>query len=243
MISQPLKVFVIGASGSLGRALAEEEAARGSSLVLIASDLRDLGPIQSDLILRFNVVVDVVAIDFRETQASERVQVDGDRYYFPIGATYESDHLGGSSGKTIESAFQTNLFGVAGVISHILSKPRKKRVDLIGFGSIAETRGRSNQVFYSAAKRALTCLFESLYHGSEKQNIRPYLVQVGYMKSQLSFGKKMLFPPADPKDIAKSVLNFLDKRNAGIIYLPWYWSWICRILKWVPWAFYKKLNF
>lgn len=239
---QALKVFVIGASGSLGRAIAEQEAARGSSLVLIATDLRDLVPMKLDLELRFAVGVDVFAIDFSTSGASGTVGQDGDRYYFPIGATMDSDSPATKS-KNIEQIFQINFLSIAGVVGNLLSCPRKKKVDIIGFGSIAETRGRSTNVYYSASKRGLTSLFESLWHAARTENIRPFLFQIGYMKSQLSFGKKMLFPASESRAIAASVLKILDSKDAGIFYLPRYWLLVCFILKRVPWIIYQKLNF
>lgn len=239
---KPLKVFVIGASGSLGRSLAEEEAARGSELVLIASDCRDLLPIQSDLFLKYKTNVEIVSVDFRESGALTKIELNGDRYYFPIGATMELDLLGMASEK-IEMMIRVNFLSVAGVIGNLLSEPRTRRVDIIGFGSIAETRGRSSNVYYSAAKRALTCLFESLLHGAGRENVCPYLFQVGYMKSQLSYGKKMLFPAADSKDVAKAVSRFISNNEDGIVYLPWYWFWICTLVRQLPWVIYRKLNF
>ncbi|MBK7962088.1 MAG: SDR family NAD(P)-dependent oxidoreductase [Bdellovibrionales bacterium] len=243
MVSQEsLRVFVVGASGSLGRCLAEEEAARGSNLVLVASDLRDLLPIQADLILKYKAKVEIVSVDFRESRASSKIELNGDRYYFPVGATMELDLLGTTSEK-IERMMRVNFLSVASIIGNILSEPRQRRVDIIGFGSIAETRGRANNVYYSAAKRALTSLFESLRHGAKKENLRPYLFHVGYMRSQLSYGKKMLFPAVASKDVAKAVLHFINTKEAGIVYLPRYWYWICIIVRKLPWIIYQKLNF
>lgn len=239
---RPLKVFVVGASGSLGRSISEAEAARGSSLVLIASDLRDLASLKAHLNLKFNAKVEIAAVDFRESNAAEKIEVDGDRYYFPIGTTMDLDLLGSTS-KNIEKILRINFLSVAEVIGRLLSTSRNRRIDIIGFGSIAETRGRSSNVYYSASKRALTGLFESLRHGAVKENIRPYLFQLGYMNSQLSFGRKMLFPAANSRDVAQSVLNFIDTKNAGIVYLPWFWFWICLIVRRVPWTIYQKLNF
>lgn len=237
-----MKTFIFGASGALGRALAYAEAKAGSNLVLIASDRHDLEAMKSDLTLRYQIQVEVHAIDLSRTDFASGIELDGGRYYFPIGSTLDRD-LWGLGSMPIHNLFQINLLSVADVISNVLKDSHRGSVDLIGFGSIAETRGRSNNVFYSASKRSLTCLFESLLHGSEQQRIRPYLFQLGYMKSQLSFGKKMLLPVAEPKDVAEFALTALNKKTPGIFYVPGFWFFVCLILKLLPQKIYRKLQF
>lgn len=237
-----MKVCIIGASGSLGRALAFTEGQQKSDLVLVASDLRDLEALKADLKLRFGIQVEILALDLSKPNAILEVPRNGDRYYFPVGATVDHDQWGLPADE-IFKVFQINFIGVSELISTLVTTPREKPLDLIGFGSIAETRGRSNNVFYSAAKRSLTSLFESLLHSSQKNNLRPYLFQVGYMKSQLSFGKKMLLPAAEPEDVAETVQGFLTSKKPGIYYLPGFWRYICGALRLVPWALYRKLQF
>lgn len=237
-----MKVIIVGASGSLGRALALAEAQQKSDLVLVASDSRDLDALKADLNLRYGIRVECFAIDLSKAGALSILALDGDRYYFPVGSTIDNDFFG-IKAPDIYRVFQINLLCVAELISSVMSSKRSKSVDIIGFGSIAETRGRTGNVFYSAAKRSLTSLFESLLHSSRRENIRPYLFQIGYMKSQLSFGKKMLFPAADPNDVAQSVLGCLNKKKPGIFYVPGFWRWVCLILKQVPWPIYRNLKF
>lgn len=237
-----MKVVIIGASGSLGRALASMEAKLKSELVLVASDVRDLGAMGTDVSLKHQVSVEVLALDLSNPDFAEKIPLDGDRYYFPIGMTLDLDQSSINS-NAVQKIFQVNLHSVSAVISSLLRGVRSGPIELIGFGSIAETRGRSNNVYYSAAKRALTSFFESLLHGADTHNIRPFLFQIGYMKSQLSFGKKMLFPAADPGYVAEAVLWFVDKKKPGIYYLPGFWRWVCWALRFIPWGVYRRLRF
>lgn len=237
-----MKAIIVGASGSLGRSLAYEEARHKSDLVLVASDTRDLSALKSDLQLKFGVKVEIMALDLSKPELIASISQDGDRYYFPIGSTVDGDSWG-LDDQSIARVFQINFLSVSGFISNLLARPREKSIELIGFGSIAETRGRTGNVFYSAAKRSLTSLFESLLHSSQRQNIRPYLFQIGYMKSQLSFGKKMLFPPAESSDVAAQVVKYLGKKNPGIYYAPGFWRLVCMALRLVPWPIYRKLQF
>jgi short-subunit dehydrogenase len=238
-----MKIVIVGASGSLGKAIAYSEADPENALVLVASDSRDLEALASDIALRYSCKsVEYLAVDLSEIKKLDMIPSDGNRYYFPVGQTLESDKFSLLKSE-VNRLFNINFFCMAGIISNILANTRKTPVDIIGFGSIAETRGRSNNVFYSASKRSLTSMFESLLHDSEKQMIRPYLFQIGYMKSQLTFGKKLLFAPVEATVIADSVRNALYRKKPGIYYLPAFWKWICSVLKLIPWTVYRKMKF
>jgi len=237
-----MKVIIVGASGSLGRALALAEAQQKSDLVLIASDVRDLDALKADLQLRYGVRVECFALDLSKSGALSSLVLDGDRYYFPVGSTIDNDFFG-IEGRDIFKVFQINLLCVAELISALMSGTRTKSIDIIGFGSIAETRGRTGNVFYSAAKRSFTSHFESLLHASGRANIPPLLIIIRYMKTPLNLGQKNIFPSSDPNDVARSVLNCLKNKEPGIFYLPGFWRWICLILKQVPWPIYRNLKF
>jgi short-subunit dehydrogenase len=237
-----MKVYIIGASGSLGRALAEAEAQQKSELVLVSSDARDLAPMKADLSLRYGISVSTLALDLSKSDSLNRIGLEGHRYYFPIGATVDNDRAAMDSDK-IHRVFQVNLFAVSDLVSKLMARNPKMDVDIVGFGSIAQTRGRSDNVYYSAAKRSLTSLFESLLHGSGGDKTRPYLFQIGYMKSQLSFGKKMLLPPAEPAVVAKKALYHIHNKNPGIYYIPGFWRLVCFVLLLVPWPIYRKMKF
>lgn len=244
-----MKVVIIGATGSLGQALAKVEAQQATKhethIVLIASDRRDLEAMRSDLQIRYKVRVDIHNLDFRDHLSSSKVPLDADRYYFPIGYSTESDTWGISPTQAAQIVM-INSTNIATTISTIMAERRK--VDIIAFGSIAETRGRSKNVFYAMAKRSLTSLFESLLHTSlqrrrPENSARPYLYQIGYMRSTQSFGKKLLFPVAEPEEVANKVFLDVSSSRPGIRYYPAFWRWICWVLRNLPWFLYRRLNF
>jgi hypothetical protein len=218
-----MKALILGASGSLGRALALEEAKQKTDLVLVASEPRDVEAMKSDLSLKFGIQVEIATLDLSSAKLVASLPLNADRYYFPIGSTLDNDQIGIDS-SSIEKLFSINLLCVSQLISALASNSANKTVEVIGFGSIAETRGRSNNSY-------------------GKTNIKPYLFQIGYMKSQLSFGKKMLFPAAEPQAIAKLSIQYLNTKKPGIYYAPGFWYWICFALKLVPWPIYRKLKF
>jgi short-subunit dehydrogenase len=112
---------------------------------------------------------------------------------------------------------------------------------ITGFGSVAAIRGRSRNVVYSAAKRALTSYFESLCHMSARTEIAVQLYQMGFIETQQTFGKKLLFPACTPSDAARQVWR--NHRETGLWFFPAFWGWIDLMLRSIPLGIYRKLDF
>lgn len=237
-----MKALIVGASGALGRSIAAMEAEKGHDLVLVATDSRDLLAMSHDIQLRFNVSVEIHQIDFRVVAEVLTLPVSADRYYFPIGISDERD-LWGMQSEIGSEIFQVNALSTFHFINHVLLHKGMREIDLVAFGSIAETKGRGSNIYYSAAKRALTSFFESLLHSQDRLNVRPFLFQLGYLKSQQSLGKRLLFPVAEPQRVADRVGRILEKKATGIYYYPGFWRLVCFVLRNLPWVVYRKIQF
>lgn len=237
-----MKAVVVGATGSLGRELAEIEARHGHNLILIATDERDLAAMCADLEIRHNISAKFFSVNLLKSEVLPAYVMGAQRYYFPIGYSSDQDNWQSSANHQF-NIYQINFFSIASIVVNILQQRDRASIDIIGFGSIAETRGRSNNIFYSASKRALTSFFESLLHAQDKFNVRTFFYQIGYMKSQQSYGKKLLFPIVEPKYIAEVVYQSIEARQTGIRYLPGFWRLICLILRIIPWPLYRKIQF
>lgn len=237
-----MKSLIVGASGALGRSIAAMEAERGNDLVLVATDIRDLSAMKQDLQLRFNIAVEIHRIDFKSAVEVLSLPVNANRYYFPIGISDEGDRWG-QQWVIGSDIFQVNALSTFHLINHVLLTKGTREIDLVAFGSIAETRGRGSNIYYSAAKRALTSFFESLLHSKDRLQIRPFLFQLGYLRSQQSLGKRLLFPVVEPNSVAKVVGRVLEKRATGIYYCPRFWRLVCFVLRNLPWVLYRKIQF
>ena len=221
-----MRALVIGATAGVGRALSEMLANRGSALLLVASDIRDLNALASHLRLVCNVEVRVVAADARNVSgfvnkvcncAIDFGEIDS--VFFPIGASLPDDR-GLLDLSKVSAILNTNLAVVMGVITELLPELLvQKSASIVGFGSVAAVRGRSTNVVYSAAKRGLESYFESLRHLTAASSVRVQLYRLGYVATQQSFGKHLLFPAATSQQVAQIVLNNLH-RDIGCKFFP-----------------------
>lgn len=244
-----MNVLVFGASAGLGRYVAEAFARSGHDLLLIASDYRDLEATANDLRLRFGVRVEPCVCqvgtdtDWFDPLTS-RIRTFGvlDALMFPIGASSEDDQgfLGLDEARRI---VDINFLAVAATVSFTLPDMlRCGKGVIVGFGSVASARGRSRNVVYSAAKRGLQSYFESLRHITAGSGVRTQFFQMGYLRTQQSFGRHLLFPPADPRDLAREIVGGLHTRE-GVFFRPKYWRFVILVLRLLPWFVFRRLSF
>lgn len=244
-----MNAIVVGASAGLGRALSEALAACGHDLVLVAQDARDVEAQAAALRLQYSIRVVAIAADAADLDrllallrnaTSQMAEIDG--LFFPAGFTFGNDS--GTLGATeTRRLLDVNLTSVMVTVADFLpallvSGP----ANIVGFGSIAAIRGRNANVVYAAAKRALASYFESLRHRCVGSDVHVQFYHLGYLDTQQTFGRRLLFPPASPDRIARYVVKNLN-RDKGTIFLPRYWTVIAAILKLLPWSIYKKLQF
>jgi short-subunit dehydrogenase len=136
---------------------------------------------------------------------------------------------------------EANFLAIVNIISGLLPEFRSRGTGyIVGFGSVATIRGRSQNVVYSAAKRALAGYFESLQHQVSATGIRAQFYILGYIDTPRIAGKKLPFPKCPPARVADMVFSNLDC-DLRTIYYPRFWRLIALILQNLPWAIYKKL--
>lgn len=244
-----MRALVVGATAGVGRALSEALAARGDALLLVASDARDLEAQASHLRLTHGVQVGIVAADaYCPEELLDKVIAaahgfgDIQGLFFPIGVSRIDDD-GTLPVGDARSLMNANLVTIMAVVGHFL--PVLLAADqgnIVGFGSIAAIRGRGANVSYAAAKRGLASYFESLRHIAAATKLRVQFYQLGYVETQQTFGRRLMFGPAEPSEIAATVVRNLD-RDTGTRHLPRYWAPIAWLVLALPWAIFKRLRF
>jgi short-subunit dehydrogenase len=244
-----LTFVVVGASAGLGRALSESLAGRGRSLLLVASDERDLLPLAADLRLTRGVEVRVVAHDAADhaglaaaVEAALPPDEPVDALLFPIG-TSEEDDEGLLPPARAQALVHINLLAVTSVGARLLPRMiARGRGAVVGFGSVAAERGRGRNVVYAAAKRALESAFESWRHRLEPQGLSVVFYTLGYVDTNLAFGRPLPFPKADPRRIAERVCDELGGVR-GKHFLPGGWRFVAFAVRALPWFLYRRARF
>jgi short-subunit dehydrogenase len=242
--------LIAGASAGLGRCLSQKLASLGHNLILIASGREDLEAMASDLVIRHGVRVEVIPADLSagneyldEVEGAIKSLNGLDGIFCPVGAVSASDgvclHPDG-----LKALTHVNYMSIALLITRLwpfLAQPPRPKV-VVGFGSVAAGRGRSQNMAYSAAKRALTSFFESLRHAAAGSNITVQFYILGYLDTNQAFGRKTPLPRAGLERLCQKIMDHLQK-DFGTTYYPKYWSLITLFLKATPWFLYKRMKF
>lgn len=244
-----MNAAVVGASAGLGRALAERLAADGHHLVVVASDVRDLEALVADLRIRYGVRVVAVPLDLGREGVSAaplaRAVADLgeglDALLLPVGWTASHDEIETEPGVP-ERLLRTNFLSVVTLVAGLLPALRQRpRASIVGFGSVAAIRGRAKNVVYSASKRALQTYFEGLRHACAGSTVSVAFYVLGYLDTNLAFGRRTLLPRADPARLAARVVRDLGRRE-GVMYHPALWRLVCAALALLPFSVYRRLK-
>jgi short-subunit dehydrogenase len=245
-----MNYLIMGASAGLGRALARRLASEGNNLILLASDERDLHATASDLAIRHGVLVETLAADVSvhtgylddlEKVIDHLGGLDG--LLCPIGAVAQDDCIPYGPG-VVTRITQVNYLSVAAVTNRLWPRlvQQTHRTVIVGFGSVAAFRGRNANVAYAAAKRSLLSYFESLRHAASPTQVLVQFYILGYLDTNLAFGKRTLLPRANPERLACRVCSNLGS-DFGVAYHPRFWRLIRPLLIHMPWFLYKRMKF
>ena len=233
-----MKYLIIGASSGLGREIAYEYARNKHDLILVSRDLRDLTAIKSDLEKKSEIKVEILELDLNsESEIEKNLFVekffnDVQGILFPIGMMFDDDKIELNQEK-IEKLFKANFTSVAFIISKFLGPLSSKKGEIVGFGSIAAYLGRTLNPYYSASKRALESYFESLGFLSKKTNLNIQFYILGYMDTNLAFGKDLKLPKGSPKKLARIIYKNKNNKFKKIFFPKW-WAFIAISLNLIP---------
>ena len=243
-----MNYLILGASSCLGKELAYILAKNSHNLIIISRDERDLKAIKSDLEIKFKITVKYFVVDassFDETKkflySNLNLLTEIQGILFPLGMMEAKDEILNDM-PTSNGLIQANM----GVVAYFLSKifpifMKKNEGVIVGFGSISSTIGRDVNTVYAASKRGLESLFESLTIKALRSKLKIQFYTIGYLATNLSYGKKLLLPKGSAKKLAKIVYKNLNK-NYKKTYYPSWWILISIIIKILPFSWIRYIH-
>lgn len=243
-----MNALVVGASSGLGRAISEELAARGYSLLLVSSDERDLAPLAKDLALRHGVTVRVAGIDLRRLDLEE-LRRDcaalgaGLHGLFVVAGYADPERDAGMApDELVEDLIAINFTAPVRVVNAFLPLlAATPGANCVGIGSVAAVRGRPVNAVYGACKRGLEHYFEAVRHVLAGGPCRVQFYRVGYMHTALGAGRRRLLPAVDPRWVARAVVRGLGRDRVGVC-LPAWWGFVLAAYALMPSALVRRLR-
>ena len=243
-----MSYLILGASSGLGRELCYVLAANLNDLIIISRDEKDLKAIKSDLEIKFKINVKYFVLDVSSFEETKNFLLTNSKLFneikgilFPIGMMSPKDEITNDI-LVSNNLMQANMGSVAYFLSKIFPIFMKKNEGVIvGFGSISSTIGRDVNTVYAASKRGLESLFESLTIKALRSKLKIQFYTIGYLDTNLSYGKKLLLPKGSAKKLAKIVYKNLNK-NYKKTYYPSWWILISIIIKILPFSWIRYIH-
>jgi len=241
---------VVGGSSGVGRALVEQLAAAGDSVLAVARDLRDLESLQSDCQVRFGARVEVVAADLAApgfeavTFAEQCVAQLGhvSHLFLPVGAVDNADR-GLPSPELLASLATVNYLRAAEVLTAFCAYfARSGGGHAVVFTSVAADAPRGHNAAYASAKKGLEFYCRALQHHFADSDVVVQICALGYVDTSMSFGASLKLPVASAEQAAQFAIRMSATRKR-FSYFPRFWSPVIMLLKALPWSLYKRLRF
>lgn len=236
---------IIGASGGLGRALAERLAADGHRLVLVARDAAVLDTLAGELRDRHGIEATSVAADVAEgpnyldrviSAAESSGGIDG--LLLPLGLAVR-DGID-CPRDTVRALAGVNFLAVVDAIGRLWPLMITGKATVVGFGSIAAARGRGRNLVYGAMKRALQYYFESLRVTAHGTPIAIQFWTLGFLDTSAMKDERTPLPKGDPVRLADKVVTALGRGSFTRHFPCWWWP-ITLVLKLLPWTVYSQV--
>lgn len=238
--------IIIGATGSLGRALAELLAAKGHDLVLVARNVAALETLAEGIARDGHGRPAIVAADIADganylsrvrEAARSRGGIEG--LIFPIGRSIRDDL--NTPAEEIAGLIAVNLTGVVDAVTEFWADLRgAPRPVIVGFGSITGIRGRGRNLAYGAAKRALRTYFESLRLLGSEAGVAVQFYVLGFLDTAKRAQEATPLPKGNIPQLAEKVVDGLGQGSFTRWYPVW-WRPLSALIGLMPQALYRRI--
>lgn len=231
----------------MGRGLATELAKVGSDLILVGRDETDLRRVAADLVARHQVSVDILIADAADPIALgtglSRALAGAplDVALLPLGVSVDEDMVSGDPSSAVELV-TVNLVAIMTASMAVADIMRNQGHGvIIGFSSVAATRGRAQNSAYAAAKRGAESWFESLRADLIVSGVGVAWYVLGYVDTNLSYGQRLPLPVARVDRVASTVVSHIDTAR-GRHFAPGWWRVVAMVIKAVPFGIFRRLK-
>ena len=112
---------------------------------------------------------------------------------------------------------------------------------VIGISSIAGVRGRKGNPMYGSSKAAMTHYLESLRNRLSERGVHVCTILPGYVDTVMTQGMKTFWLIS--ADQAARTILWCARRGVNERFVPWRWGIVALVLRLIPSAIFRKLNF
>lgn len=229
-------MWIIGASSGIGEALAYALIERGARLILSARREELLQNITSQYPSASALPFDIKNEQaWRVAEQSIKAKFDGLDLIIFCAARYQPERSWELRMQDVQQTIATNLNAVyQGLCTQVPAMIAQGSGGIAIIASVAGYVGLPNASVYGPSKAALINLSELLYADLHPQNINVYLINPGFVSTELT-AKNHFFMPAiqTPKQAAHAILLGMEKGQFEI-HFPRRFTYCLKLLQMLP---------
>ncbi len=235
------KVWIIGASSGIGKALSLKFANEGWQVAASArreSLLKELNEKNNNI---YPFPLDVSNLENNQTVFKNILEKFSDIDLCIFGAAiYDPNYEKEINDKKIREIMEVNFFGVVNFIKTVEKYFKLKKNGHISIiSSVAGYRGLPKSEGYGASKAAINNLVESLYIDFKKYNVRISLISPGFIKTPMTDKNKFKMPFIKSAEFAANkIYKGIVHKNSFEIAFPIELVSILKILRILPYRIY-----
>ncbi|MCL4801411.1 MAG: SDR family oxidoreductase [Burkholderiales bacterium] len=238
-------VFITGASGGIGAALARHYAARGAVVGLIARRAEGIAALAGELGgTVWTGAGDVADAAFMRRAADAFMQAHGVPDLVVANAGISIGTLGAAAEDlaVLERILRTNVLGLAATVQPFVEPMRARRAGtLAGIASVAGFRGLPGSGAYSASKAAAITWLESLRAELAGSGVRVVTVCPGYIDTPMTRVNRYRMPfLLSAGEGARRIARAIDGGRTFAV-VPWQMAIASLVLRGMPNWLYDRL--
>ena len=241
-------LFITGASGGLGQALAARYAQAGWRLALVARRTdaveawvrtQGLAPERWAVYGADLQDIDSIVAAGRRCMAEQGLP---DVVIANAGISIGMDTAARTDLDVMRDTFAVNNTGLAATFHPFLAAMRVRRAgSLVGIASVAAIRGLPGHGAYCASKAAVVAYCESLRGECRGSGVRVVTIVPGWIATSLTAGNRYAMPfLMQPAEFADRAFRAIDS-GIGYRVIPWQMGLVAKLLRLLPNPLFDRL--
>ncbi len=242
-------ILIIGATSAIAQATLRLYAQAQDNLYLLGRNQEQLNTIAADATVRGANQVHIAVLDVNqfETHQAKLNQVFEtfqtlDIVLIAHGTLPDQTACEKDVHQTM-TELSTNGISTVSLLTLLANQFEKQQHGSIAvITSVAGDRGRQSNYVYGAAKGMISIFLQGLRNRLYAHNVQVLDVKPGFVDTPMTadFKKGALW--AQPEQIAKSIVNAIDKKQSKTLYTPFFWAGIMFIIRNIPEMIFKRLK-
>ncbi|MDR3562451.1 MAG: SDR family oxidoreductase [Negativicutes bacterium] len=245
-------VIILGGTSAVAERYARRQAARGARLLLVGRNAERLAVIATDLVERGAAVAETAVLDLAVPPPEgyeaawsalvERLGGKVDVVLLAYGVLGDQKAAEADPAEAVR-LLTTNMVGAcAWMTAAAIAVERQGAGTLIAISSVAGDRGRQSNYVYGAAKGGLALFMEGLAHRFAGTAIRVLTVKPGFIDTPMTDGMAKGGPLWASPDKVAADIDRAAVKGRTILYTPWFWGPIMRVIRHLPRAIFHRLK-